>query len=229
VIDVPFVGTDLGIENVAHFASWRKVFCDSLQDRRRIGTNSRRIIMSFRAALIVVVALASSTAVQVAAQCTPAQKSQIEAVRDSWKKNWNAKQLDNVVALYAPDATFLPSDGTRNTGTSEIKAALQKQLGSTVTITSVKVDCSGEFAYDSGSYTSDIPASGGGMATNGTTMQGVTMGGAGKRVEGQYLVVLKHQGGGGTILGGSTVIGGSTVVGGGGGFLIVQHAATAKP
>ena len=128
---------------------------------------------------IAVCAVVCSTSVLVVAQCNPAEKTQIEAIRNAWKTNWNAKQLDNVISLYATDAALLPSDGTRATGKTEIKAALQKQLGSTVAITSVSVDCSGEFAYDSGTYTSDVPAN------SGMTLTGVGGGGS-KHIEGQY-------------------------------------------
>ncbi len=157
----------------------------------------------------------------VSAQCSPQQKTQIDAVREAWKASWDAKQLDGVVSLYAADAVFLPSDGSRNTGTVEIKAALQKQLGSTVAITSVSVNCSGELAYDSGTYTQDFPPN-----SNLTTLG---VGGGHKHVEGQYLVVLKRQSVGTTLKGGLRMSGGMTVAGGRDGFVIVQHAATMKP
>jgi ketosteroid isomerase-like protein len=187
------------------------------------------MMMRLRAAVIVACALASATV--VVAQCSSTQEAQIKGVRDAWQTNWNAKQLDNVVALYAPDAVFLPSDGTRNTGTSEIKVALQKQLGSTVAISSVKVDCSGEFAYDSGSYTSDLPGGGTTILPNSTVSPNSTVlsGSKGKRIEGQYLVVLKHERGG-SGMGGNAGMGGKAGIGGGGDiWRIVQHAATAKP
>ena len=178
--------------------------------------------MRFCAALIVVSALASSGIVQ--AECTPTQKTQIENVRNSWRTSWNAKQLDKVVELYETDAVFLPPDGSRNTGKAEIKTALQKQLGSTVAINSVSVDCSGEFAYDSGSYTQDFPAG------SSMTLTGVGGSGGKKHVEGQYLVVLKHEKGSGVGIGSNLGIGSNEGIGGGSDiWRIVQHAATAKP
>ena len=185
--------------------------------------------MRFRAALIVVCALVCSTVVRVAALCTPAEKTQIADVRNSWKTNWNAGKLDNVVNLYATDAALLPPDGSRATGKAEIKASLQKQIGSKVEINSVSLDCSGEFAYDSGTYTQDFPGGGVTMTPGTTITPGTTLGGGSKHVEGNYLVVLKHESGG-SVIGGKAAIGGNAAIGGGGSrWLIVQHASTAKP
>lgn len=160
----------------------------------------------FCVALIAICVLACSAPVRAAANCTPAEAAQIAEVRNSWVTNWNAKQLDNVVALYATDATYLPPDGTRVSDRTAIRAFLEKQIGSKVSVHSITLECSGEVAYDSGGYTQDLP---GGMTVSGNvTISGnATMSGGGKRVEGNYLVVLKLEGGK---------------------WRIVQHAATAK-
>ena len=121
------------------------------------------------AALIAVCVLACSTSVRAAAQCGPGVEGQIAGVRSSWVKNWNEKQLDNVVRLYATHAALLPADGTRASGQYEIRASLGKEIGSKVVAHSVGIVCSGGLAYDSGTYEQDSD---------------------GKHVEGNYLVVL---------------------------------------
>jgi uncharacterized protein (TIGR02246 family) len=124
-----------------------------------------------------------------------------------WVTDWKAKNLDNLISLYAPDAVFLPADGSRATGRDEIRAALQKQLGAPLSVQSVTVDCSGELAYDDGTFTEDI--SGGMTMTSGTSMSAGTSTNAGtKHVQGNYLVVLKRENGK---------------------WLIVGHTSTAKP
>ena len=63
------------------------------------------------------------------------------------------------------------------TGQSEIQAYLAKTIGSKVTVQSVSLKCSGDIAYDIGTYSQEVP----GAAA-----------GEGKRVEGSYLVVLRR-------------------------------------
>jgi uncharacterized protein (TIGR02246 family) len=155
--------------------------------------------------LTAVFALASLTAVQAAAKCNAAEEKQISDLRTSWQTDWNAKQLEKVVNLYAPDAAFLPADGSRATGQNEIRASLEKQLGSKVLATSITLNCSGDLAYDSGTYTQDWT---GGISGGMTISGGTSISKMGKHVEGNYLVALKR---------------------GSGKWLIVQRASTAKP
>jgi ketosteroid isomerase-like protein len=172
-------------------------------------------------AVIASCAIACSLSLQATAECDPEVKKEISEVRSSWVTNWNAKQLDNVVNLYATDAVLLPPDGSRATGKTEIKASLEKQIGSKVSVRGVTVDCSGEVAYDSGSYTQDVPF--------GTSLTLTGVGGSGiKHIEGQYLVVLKHESGG-ISMGPGVSTGPGVAQGGGSKWLIVQHASTAKP
>jgi len=154
-------------------------------------------------AVIALCVVACSISVRVAAQCKPAEEKQTAEVRELWVTNWNARQLDNVVKLYATDAAYLTADGSRASGQSEIRASLEKQLGSKVSVHSLTLGCSGEVAYDSGTYTQDS----GGTTISGATISGAPISGGGKHVEGNYLVVLKRESGK---------------------WLIVQHASTAK-
>lgn len=154
-------------------------------------------------AFSIAVFLAGLLSIQAVAQCD----KQIAQLRETWVEDWNAKNLDGVMTLYAPDATLLPSDGSRDTGQSEIRAVLEKQIGSKVSVQSVKIDCSGDLGYESGSYKQDLVGmqiTGGIQITGGTQITG----GGAKHIEGQYLVVLKHESGK---------------------WLIAQHASTAKP
>jgi ketosteroid isomerase-like protein len=165
--------------------------------------------MRFPVALIAICAVACSAAIPAEAKCTAAEEAQIAEVRNSWVTNWNAKQLDNVVKLYAADATYLPPDGSRVSGQSEIRAFFEKQIGSKVEVHSRTLDCSSDIVADSGAYTQDLPGGGGVTVSGGATISGgVTMGGGGKRIEGNYLVVLRREGGK---------------------WLLARHAATAKP
>ena len=110
--------------------------------------------MRFRAALLTVCALLFLTAIRGTAQgCGPKTEKQVADVRDSWVKNWNDGQLGNVVNLYYRYADLLAADGSRAHGQDEIRAALQKQIGSKVEVHSLGPVCSGELAYENGTYT----------------------------------------------------------------------------
>ena len=122
---------------------------------------------------LIALCVVGSTAAWAA--CTSAEEKQIADVRSSWLSNWNTNQLDNVMKLYATDATYLPSDGSRVSGQSEIRAYMKNLIGSKDSVKSVALDCSGAMVYDSGTYTA--------------------VGSDGKLVEGSYLVVLKRQNG----------------------------------
>jgi uncharacterized protein (TIGR02246 family) len=128
--------------------------------------------MGFRAALLSICALLSVTAARSAAQCGPKLEKQLADVRSSWVKNWNEKQIDDLVKLYYPHADVLPADGSRASGQYEIRASFQKQIGSKVEVRSLAVACSEGFAYDNGMYTQTAQTK------------------DGQSVEGNYLVVL---------------------------------------
>jgi uncharacterized protein (TIGR02246 family) len=125
--------------------------------------------MRFRVALFSVCAMLSLTAIRANAQCGPKMEKQVTDVRDSWVKNWNDGQVGNVVNLYYRDADLLPTDGSRAHGQDEIRAALQKQIGTKVEVHSLAFACSDAFAYENGTYT---------QTENGQSF------------EGNYLVVL---------------------------------------
>jgi uncharacterized protein (TIGR02246 family) len=98
-----------------------------------------------------------------------------------WAEYWRQKQLDNVVALYAPDAVFLTGTGDRFSGRAAIRTIFKTAMeGHTSDLTprSLVTEISGNLAYDSGDYLEKIiPASG--VAKT--------------ELKGNYVIVFKRQ------------------------------------
>ncbi len=90
--------------------------------------------------------------------------TRLSRVCGQWAEYWRQKQLDNVVALYAPDAVFLTGTGDRFSGRDAIRAVFKTAMeGHTSDLTprSLVTEVSGNLAYDSGDYLETIiPASG---------------------------------------------------------------------
>jgi uncharacterized protein (TIGR02246 family) len=125
--------------------------------------------MRFRAALLSACAFLLLTTIRGTAQCGPKMEKQVADVRSSWVRHWNEGQLGDVINLYYSDADLLAADGSRAHGQDEIRASLQKQIGSKIEVRSLAFACSDAFAYDNGIYT---------QTENGQS------------VNGNYLVVL---------------------------------------
>jgi len=142
--------------------------------------------MRFCGYLIAACMMACSTAVWAATPCTPDQEKQIKELREAWVSNWNAKKLDDIMNLYASDATYTPPDGTPISGKDKIRAYLEKQLGSQVSAESKTLDCSGgNTARDNGTYKEDFPGGGTTVLPNTTVLPKTTViAGKGKHVEG---------------------------------------------
>ena len=130
--------------------------------------------MRFRAALLTVCALLFLTPIRAAAQRVPNMEKQIAQVMNTWVEDWNEKQIDDLTKLYYSHAVLLPADGSRAEGQSEIRAFLQKKIGSKVEVRSVGLVDNASLAYENGTYT---------QTKNGQS------------VEGNYLVVLIWEGG----------------------------------
>ena len=98
-----------------------------------------------------------------------------------WAEYWRQKKLDEVVALYAPDAVFLTGTGDRFSGREAIRAVFKTAMeGHTSDLTprSLVTEVSGNLAYDSGDYLETIiPASG--VART--------------ELKGNYVIVFKRQ------------------------------------
>ena len=106
--------------------------------------------------------------------------SGVAQISEKWAKEWSAKNVDALIALYAEDAVFLPANGSRVTGRAAIRDLFEKALAantSDVRVHSKVTEQSGDLAYDSGEYEE--------TATSG----GVTRSG-----RGNYLVVFRRSG-----------------------------------
>ena len=127
--------------------------------------------MSFRT--IVVVACCLS--VPARSQCTPDREKQIVQTMNAWLQDWNEKRMDDLMKLYSPHAVLLPADGSRASEKGEIRAYLERQIGTKMELNSPGpgYGCAGK----------DVPAL---AVETGTYKQR----GTGKTIEGQYLVVL---------------------------------------
>lgn len=134
----------------------------------------------------MLIALIVISVCATAADCN----SEIKNVRDSWINNWNAKQLGEVMKLYAEDSTLLSSDGQRIVGRENIRPYFQKLMDSgtvTVSVQSVSLDCSGDFGYDAGMYKQEIS-----KPNVNLPLLGVGGGATKTEENGNYLVVLKR-------------------------------------
>ncbi len=106
--------------------------------------------------------------------------SDITKIGERWAKEWGAKNLEGVLALYAEDAVFLPSTGSRVTGRAAIRELFAGALAShssKLQVRSKVTEHSGDLAYDSGEY--DETSTSGGVTKSG---------------RGQYLVVVRREG-----------------------------------
>jgi len=110
-------------------------------------------------------------------------EKQIAQIMNTWVEDWNNKRIDDLTKLYwegeghaAPHSVLLPPDGSRADGHSEIRAYLEKQVGTKIEVNSpgsgfICLDNKGiaAVAIQSGTY---------------------KLSGTAKTVEGRYLVLL---------------------------------------
>jgi ketosteroid isomerase-like protein len=92
---------------------------------------------------------ASSPAPSAAADHDP-----FAALRDQWAKDLHAKHIEDSLAQYAPDADFI-SDNGRTHGMAALRqlfTTITSTLDSDLVFTSLRVEVSGDLAYDSGTY-----------------------------------------------------------------------------
>jgi ketosteroid isomerase-like protein len=94
----------------------------------------------------------------VSSQDAPGQfeiASEIAKLRELWVTEWNLKQVNPVMALYAPDAMFMTASGERASGPVAIRALFEGMRASNMSnlrLYSLAVEQSGDLAYDSGKY-----------------------------------------------------------------------------
>jgi uncharacterized protein (TIGR02246 family) len=137
------------------------------------------LIISAGAALLFIAAAdaRAQTAPRAAAR---GQTTGVAQISERWAKEWGAKNLAAVIALYADDAVFLPSTGSRVTGRAAIRDLFEKALAtntSNLHVRSKVTEQSGDLAYERGEYEETM------------TSAGVTRSG-----QGNYLVILRRNG-----------------------------------
>lgn len=114
-------------------------------------------------------------------QQAPDPQDAIARLRSEWSKNLHDKKLDQIVMLYAEEAAFLPPNGDRITGRTEIRKltkAAMDTFTSDLTFQSMNFEHSGDLAYDSGEYRETLTNISDGGVSHG---------------QGNYLMVLKRQ------------------------------------
>ena len=102
----------------------------------------------------------------------------VAQISEEWAKQWSAKNLDGMMALYTNDAVFLPATGSRISGREAIRELFAKALdanSSELHVQSKVTEQSGALAYDSGEYDETI-------RSGGVTRKG----------RGNYLVILRR-------------------------------------
>ena len=107
-----------------------------------------------------------------------------DSLAGQWAELWNAKKLDAVMQLYAPEPVFLPAIGPRWSGTSVIRtnfAGLLAHYNPQLNLHGIRRQASGDLAYESGIYDEIITPVDGGKAIP---------------AKGSYIFVYQRQSGG---------------------------------
>lgn len=100
--------------------------------------------------LFLVVALCRMSSAQSADSFAP----QIQKIRDTWVREFNAGHADKVAAFYAPEAVLMRWDGTVH-GHDSILAEMQRSItggAHNYVVHSLRTDHSGDLGYDTGAY-----------------------------------------------------------------------------
>lgn len=90
-----------------------------------------------------------------------AVESLIARIGEEWAQHWNAGQLDKLLAMYAPDAVYMPPHHAAVHGRDAIREYLKNPLAQhratdlTYEVTFIKH--SGDLAYDVGRYSMMVP------------------------------------------------------------------------
>jgi len=151
-------------------------------------THMSRRIAGVSVAILIVVLLFMATVEARAVRLSRKQSNytgrpsmnRVAGISEQWAKEWSAKNLDALMALYAEDAVFLTATGSRTTGRVAIRKLFEKALAASTSdlhVQSKVNEQSGQLAYDSGEYEE-------------TTTTGAVKRSGG----GNYLVVLRRDG-----------------------------------
>ncbi len=111
----------------------------------------------------------------------PVHVTPVMDLSQQWAGYWNAKNLNAVMMLYAPEPVFHPTVGPTWEGAIAIRksfAGLLKDFEPNITLHSVRSETSGTLAYDSGTYDETIAR---------------VKGGAPIKARGSYLFLFQRQ------------------------------------
>jgi ketosteroid isomerase-like protein len=109
----------------------------------------------------------------------PLAAGAVARVRIEWAQFLDAKQLDSLMSLYAPNAVFLQPMGERINGAPSIRAMTQKiwtTLTPDITMHSVTTKIACDMAYDEGEFQETLTSTSG----------------AKQHTQGQYLMIFKR-------------------------------------
>ena len=126
-------------------------------------------------------ASATDSATTNAQPATPTVADDLAKLRAQWAQELHDKQLDKIIALYAPDAAFLAPSGGRFTGQAEIRGlfkTIMDTVTSNITFRSIATESSGDLAFDSGDYSETLVP---------------TKSGPDQHYKGDYLIVFRRQ------------------------------------
>ncbi len=120
------------------------------------------------------------------AQSVPQDKTiaALAEIRDAWVQDLHDKQLEPILKFYAPNAAFLQPSGERITGATALRNLFQNIMttfDSNLTLCSLRLETSGDLAYDSGEFVETL--------TNIAT-------GAKISSKGSYIIIYKRETGG---------------------------------
>lgn len=135
--------------------------------------------------LIGVFLVCSIVSVGVSAQArkpmTSTANKEIASIKEQLADAVHSKRLDDLILLFAPDATFLVSTTGRVTGRAAIRQLFEKVTGSftsSIIMKSVRIEKSGDLAYDSGDFEETITSMSDGQKRD---------------IKGSYLLIFKRQ------------------------------------
>jgi ketosteroid isomerase-like protein len=131
----------------------------------------RRIALTF-----FLTAIAASLSVDAHATSS----NSLAQVSADWSRDWQAKNLEAVLSLYAEDAVFMDADGSRVAGKPALRKFFEsvlKQYSAQPSLHSVDNSSSGDLGYDWGDYSEVVTP----VATPDRAI----------RTSGTYLVILK--------------------------------------
>lgn len=154
-------------------------FSATTSDKSALIPCFRRISFFVLAAILAPISLSN-------AQPIPQAKTlaTLAGIREAWVRDLHDKQLEPILKFYAPDAAFLQPNGERVTGAAALRNlfhSIMATFDSNLTLHSLRLETSGDLAYDSGEFVEAL--------TNIAT-------GAKISSKGSYIVIYKRQAGG---------------------------------